>query len=196
MARYKKEQTEQIREERKDQILRAALQVFAEYGIEGTKMSMIAKAAGLSHGLIYHYFESKEEVLTECFLWATDGAEQMIEEIHSSSAAPLEKITHFTRSALTAGSHEVFRLIQSCLTYPNLDQESQKLIQRTAEKYVQLLVPIFAEGQRRGEIVEEDPDKLVNLYLTVLSGLIAENAAGLNQHLDWTIRMLLRIIKE
>ncbi|XEC93304.1 TetR/AcrR family transcriptional regulator [Paenibacillus tarimensis] len=196
MARYKEEQTQHIREARKDQILNASLKVFAQYGVEGTKMSMIAKAAGLSHGLMYHYFESKEEVLTSSLLWAMDGAEHLIEEVRASSGTPLEKIAHFTRSALAAGSHDVFRMIQSCMKHPDLDEKTKILIKETSEKYVLLLVPILVEGQRRGEIVEEEPDKLANLYLTILSGLIADDVTWLHNNLDWSIHMLLRVIQK
>ncbi|WP_458127078.1 TetR/AcrR family transcriptional regulator [Paenibacillus sp. Z3-2] len=196
MARYKEEQSKHIREARKNQILKAALRVFAEYGIEGTKMSMIAKAADLSHGLMYHYFASKEELLTKSLLWAMEGAEHLIEEVRSSSAKPLEKIEHFTRSAITAGSHDVFRMIQSCMKYPELDEETRKLISQTSEKYVLLLVPILIEGQTRDEIVKEEPEMLANLYLTILSGLIADDVGWLHQNLDWNIRMLLRVIQK
>jgi len=196
MARYKKEQTDRIREERTNQIIKAALKVFAEYGVEGTKMSMIAKSAGLSHGLMYHYFESKEEVLFSCLQWAIEESERLVEEIESSSESPLQKIALFTRSALTAGSHDVFRIIQSSLKYPKLAAGTQTLITQTSEKFIQLFVPLVTEGQRRGEIVIEDPDQLANLYLTVLSGLIADDIDWINQHLDWSIHMLLRIVQK
>ncbi|MCM3782384.1 TetR/AcrR family transcriptional regulator [Neobacillus mesonae] len=196
MARYKEEQTKLIREARKNQILKAALRVFSEYGVEGTKMSMIAKAADLSHGLMYHYFDSKEELLTTSLLWAMEGAEHLIEEVKGSSATPLEKVAHFTRSAISAGSHDVFRMIQSCMKHPDLDEETKNLILQTSEKYILLLVPILIEGQDRGEIVEEEPEMLANLYLTILSGLIADDVGWLHQNLDWNIRMLLRVIQK
>ncbi|MEK5061208.1 TetR/AcrR family transcriptional regulator [Paenibacillus shunpengii] len=196
MARYKEEQSKHIREARRIQILNAALRVFAEYGVEGTKMSMIAKAADLSHGLMYHYFESKEELLTHSLLWAMEGADQLIEEVRASSANPLDKIAHFTRSAISAGSHDVFRMIQSCMKHPDLDEETKNLISQTSEKYVSLLVPIVIEGQNREEMIKEDPEMLANLYLTILSGLIADDVNWLHQNLDWNIRMLLRVIQK
>jgi AcrR family transcriptional regulator len=50
-------------EERRLQILDAALTVFAEKGYRGTSIKDIAAAAGMSQGLMYHYFKSKEELL-------------------------------------------------------------------------------------------------------------------------------------
>ena len=63
MAPRSEEQFAQIREERKHQILDAALHVFAEDSYHGASMSAVAKRAKVSKGLIYNYFKSKEEIL-------------------------------------------------------------------------------------------------------------------------------------
>ena len=69
MTPLQEDQLKDIRDERKKQIMRAAIKVFAENGIRLTKISNIAKEAGISHGLVYHYFESKEELLYESLHW-------------------------------------------------------------------------------------------------------------------------------
>lgn len=51
MAPLNEQQLEQIHDERREQIKKAALKVFARHGINGTKMSMIAAEAGISQGL-------------------------------------------------------------------------------------------------------------------------------------------------
>ena len=63
MAPRSAEQFAQIREERRHQILEAALHVFAEDSYHGASMAAVAKKAQISKGLIYNYFKSKEEVL-------------------------------------------------------------------------------------------------------------------------------------
>jgi AcrR family transcriptional regulator len=63
MSPRSKEQFEEIRNDRKDQVLDAALHVFAEEGYHSASVSRIAKRAGVSKGLMYNYFQSKEEVL-------------------------------------------------------------------------------------------------------------------------------------
>lgn len=62
----KSELNQELRDARKEQILKAALIVFARRGMVATKISDIAKEAGLSHGLVYHYFNSKEEIFFHC----------------------------------------------------------------------------------------------------------------------------------
>ena len=58
-----KEQNRAIREERKQSIMDSALQLFAENGFENTSIENIAKHAAISQGLVYSYFESKDDLL-------------------------------------------------------------------------------------------------------------------------------------
>jgi TetR/AcrR family fatty acid metabolism transcriptional regulator len=53
--------------EKRTQILRAAVRVFARRGYHGARVGEIAEEAGVAHGLLYHYFSSKEEVLQTIF---------------------------------------------------------------------------------------------------------------------------------
>ena len=54
-------------QDRRKQILRAAIEVFSERGFHRTRVSDIAKRAGVAYGLIYHYFDSKDDVLESVF---------------------------------------------------------------------------------------------------------------------------------
>jgi len=56
-------QFEEIRADRKKAILNAALHVFSEEGYHSASISKVSKAAGVSKGLMYNYFESKVELL-------------------------------------------------------------------------------------------------------------------------------------
>jgi AcrR family transcriptional regulator len=54
-------------EEKRRLILAAAVRVFARSGYHASRVSDIAEEAGVAHGLLYHYFPSKEEVLATVF---------------------------------------------------------------------------------------------------------------------------------
>ena len=56
------------REDRRRQILDAAVRVFASKGFTQCRVSDIAEEAGVAYGLVYHYFGSKDEVLDTLFL--------------------------------------------------------------------------------------------------------------------------------
>lgn len=53
--------------DKRARILEAAVKTFASKGFHGTRVSDIAKEAGIAYGLIYHYFKNKEEILNALF---------------------------------------------------------------------------------------------------------------------------------
>jgi AcrR family transcriptional regulator len=53
--------------DKRDLILQAAVRVFAQKGYHACRVSDIAAEAGVAHGLLYHYFRSKEDVLEQIF---------------------------------------------------------------------------------------------------------------------------------
>jgi len=54
-------------EEKRRQILAAAVRVFARKGFHASRVGDIAEEAGVAHGLLYHYFDSKDELLETIF---------------------------------------------------------------------------------------------------------------------------------
>ena len=56
-------QFEEIREKRKKEILDTALELFSNEGFATTSISKIALKAGISKGLLYNYFDSKEDLI-------------------------------------------------------------------------------------------------------------------------------------
>src|ERR671937_1165782 len=70
-------------EDKRRLILAAAVRVFARKGFHAARVGDIAEEAGVAHGLLYHYFRSKDEVLETIFkeTWADIlAAARMIEE--------------------------------------------------------------------------------------------------------------------
>ena len=72
------EQFEEIREEKKQLIMKVALEFFANEGYYSTSISKIAKKAGISKGLMYNYFESKEDLLKQI---AFEGINEAFESL-------------------------------------------------------------------------------------------------------------------
>jgi TetR/AcrR family transcriptional regulator, fatty acid metabolism regulator protein len=75
-----------VHEERRTQILAAAARVFAQRGFHTSRVGEVAAEAGVSHGLLYHYFPSKDALLEAIFeqawsdlLTAIAGVEELDE---------------------------------------------------------------------------------------------------------------------
>ena len=72
-------------EEKRRLILDAAVRVFARAGYHTSRVSDIAEEAGIAHGLLYHYFSSKEEVLATIF---RENWRELLEAFHRIEASP------------------------------------------------------------------------------------------------------------
>jgi len=73
-------------------ILDAAVRVFARQGFNGCRVSDIAEEAGVAYGLVYHYFDSKEEVLDTLFLERWDVLLHAIVEVDGQDVPAREKL--------------------------------------------------------------------------------------------------------
>jgi AcrR family transcriptional regulator len=67
MSPRSEELNETLRAEARAKIMEAALTLFGEHGYDQTSVRMIARAAGISQGLMYNYFAGKEQLLAELF---------------------------------------------------------------------------------------------------------------------------------
>ena len=88
MAPRSPQQFAEIREERKHQILEAALSVFAQDSYNGASMAAVAKKAKVSKGLIYNYFKSKEEILVSLVV---DVFDEVMIQLDLNLDQPLNK---------------------------------------------------------------------------------------------------------
>ncbi len=94
MAPKTKEQFEQIRQQSMDAIMQAALELFGHSGYHSTSISKIAQEAGISKGLIYNYFESKEDLLKRIVLDAIEKGEHLMDEAMSRSDDPFKQLQY------------------------------------------------------------------------------------------------------
>ncbi|MBM7632376.1 TetR/AcrR family transcriptional regulator [Geomicrobium sediminis] len=202
MAPQNKEQLDQKKHERKAQIMRAAIKVFAENGIKLTKISMIAKEAKVSHGLVYHYFTSKDEILYASLDWAVEEhkSAKLFQELNDHEVSPLEQIKQFTLFAFTESDTEisngVFRIIQNLSSTNDLPEHLVQFVEKAGQFYIESLYPLFVEGQNSGEIIKGDAEELLGIYLTVLSGIMADDPAFWKDNTEQKVGILTRMISE
>lgn len=195
MTPLNEEQLHQIRDERKEQIKAAALQVFARKGILSAKMSMIAETAGISNGLLYHYFKSKDELFTSLVQEAMAESEAALRSVYEMPGTPLGKIRALTAEILNEEGTPYFMLIHQAATSDGVPEQVKQLQQKySMDTYVDMLLPLFEEGQQAGELAEGDPRELIVCYLSVLSGVMVINSNGSKVYQIPKADMLLRLI--
>ncbi|MGZ4106482.1 MAG: TetR/AcrR family transcriptional regulator [Tumebacillaceae bacterium] len=177
MSPRNNEQNQLIRDERREQILSAAVKVFARRGLTGTKISDIAQAAGLSHGLVYHYFDSKDEIFTVLVERALLGSHSILSQASMQPGSPWEKLHWMTTAILSEEHYESsyynYIMLQAFMS----DSVPDALKARSSSLYDALqlaehVVPILVAGQQAGQVVQDDPTRLASAMLSFLQGII------------------------
>jgi AcrR family transcriptional regulator len=164
-------------EERPNELLEAALRIFAERGYANTRLEDIAAAVGVTKGTIYHYFETKEDLLRKA-----------IEHNRERVFLPLEKGIRDRKGPVSATIRLFLRRLfgnmdptrQSVLTLlvQGVAREVPLVYQRWLEagpaRAWQLLAELIDEGKAGGEF-RKDVDSEVAARVT-MSGLILQLA--------------------
>ena len=78
--------------DRRRQILDAAIRVFARQGFNACRVSDIAREANVAYGLVYHYFDSKDQVLNELFVERWSLLLQAIQEVDDREVPARDKL--------------------------------------------------------------------------------------------------------
>jgi TetR/AcrR family fatty acid metabolism transcriptional regulator len=160
-------------EEKRRLILDAAVRVFAHKGFHTSRVGDIAEEAGVAHGLLYHYFSSKDEVLETIFreTWAQLLAD--IQEIEESGAPAREQLQQATVRLLGSWQRnpEVVRVIvREIARSPGLQERLADLV-----KPVEAVQRIIARGQETGEFRSDFNPRLAGI---VFYGGIEELLSG------------------
>ncbi|MEM6801498.1 MAG: TetR family transcriptional regulator, partial [Bacteroidota bacterium] len=97
-------QNEAIRQQSRNKILEAALELFARQGFHNTSIEQIRKRAGVSKGLIYNYFTDKEDLMNQIFFEEMKQGDQIIEEMGQlvNGQERFKYLLDFTFSYLTS----------------------------------------------------------------------------------------------
>jgi TetR/AcrR family fatty acid metabolism transcriptional regulator len=160
-------------EQRRAALLGAAVRVFARKGFHGARVGDVASEAGVAHGLVYHYFSSKDELLETIFreTWAALlAAMREVEESDDAAREQLRKVGAIVLRTWTRDPDLVRVLVNEVTRGPQLQQEIAEIRQA-----FQAIERIVAAGQRRGELREElDP----RLAAVVFYGALEEILTG------------------
>lgn len=168
-------QNQQIRDERQEQILQAAMKVFARRGMAAAKISDIASEAGLSHGLVYHYFKSKEEIFFTLVKKALRGSASVIQYAQQQEGSPLQKLRWLTQMILqniTGEGAYLFLIMMQAFTSDEIPEEVKQMMDdELAFSAIKATLPLIKAGQLTGEILQDDPEILAVLYYSFIQGL-------------------------
>ena len=167
------ESNQRIREEQKRKIILAATKIFAHKGLVATKMADIASEAGISYGLLYHYFTNKELIFRAAIEWATLGSERMMKRILELPLSPWERLHKITVEILEGIKEqpESFLIVQQAITSDVIPREIREMAIHNSLAGLEVFTQLIIEGQTAGEVVAGDPAELAALYLSCIGGV-------------------------
>jgi AcrR family transcriptional regulator len=178
-----KKQFDAMRSATKEKIWKAGLQLFSHKGLAATSIHDIATQAGISVGLMYHYYKSKEDLFTELVEMAVGSAAEATQMLFESSQSPSGKIKIFSKEVIEdiAQSDRMSQLYLLMIHYTLVVGLPEKAAEIREKGFAPLesLKRTVIEGQKLGEVRTGDPDELVMMYFATIQGLaIAKLTTG------------------
>ena len=164
-----------VSEERRTQIIQAALTCFTRKGYNNTTMDDIVAESGLSKGSLYWYFESKDELFAQVISSVLGSVGQDTFTILEQCATASDKLRAIAQMAanLSKEIEGFFGLILEFWTSsPNREEAGQVWLDVLVQ-YKDLVVGIVKEGVRDGEFKPVDAEPLVWAMMAAYDGLAA-----------------------
>lgn len=184
---------EQQKEKRRQEILEAGLDLFIRKGYSATKIKDIANQVGMSVGLLFHYFETKEKLYEELVKLGVSGPMNMIANVDME---PLE----FFQTAV----EQLFYYIQAdpfgskmfvLMSQAHYNEAAPDVI-RELLKGFDIFTPtaeMMKRGQENGTIREGEPYALAVAYWCAIQGIaemVALNPSTPCPKGDWIIDII------
>jgi len=140
-------------------ILDGAVRVFARQGYHATRVADIADEAGVAYGLVYHYFRSKEAVMTELFTVRWSLLLQASDELYERDITAQEKLSGIAGFIIDSYRHdpELMKVIIVEVTRAANSFGATHLpeIRRAYDTVAKIVADEQAAGRYRAEV---DPD--------------------------------------
>lgn len=121
-------------DERRAQLLQVGMDLFSSHGFEELSVDDISRAAGISKGLIYHYFESKRGFYVACI--RASSKELLTVTEHAADVAPLDQLRAGLEAYLgyvEAHAHAYLTLFRGGIGF---DPEVGKIVEDTRQHFV------------------------------------------------------------
>ena len=150
--------TRSPRADKRERILDAAIKVFARHGYHGSRISDIAREAGIAYGLVYHYFKNKEEILASIFERRWGVFLEALEGIATEETSAEQQLVSVAALILNA-----YRLRPDWVKVLVIEiQRSARFAEpgqlRAFGQFFDVVGRIIRRGQERGELrAELDP---------------------------------------
>lgn len=169
---------EEKKEQRKQLIIFKALELFSRKGYSDTKIGDIAKAANMSVGLMFHYFESKEQLYEELVRMGAEGTKIPLD---MNFEDPLDYFSGFLKMLFQYAKEQpwvfyMFVLMSQARRSDSIPQHIKEIAMSVDQ--VEQSAKIISAGQKYGYFREGDPYALSFAFWSSVQGIMEQLAVS------------------
>ncbi|QYN37462.1 TetR/AcrR family transcriptional regulator [Pseudonocardia sp. DSM 110487] len=173
-------QYEAMRAATLEKVQAAAITLFARHGFAATNMRDIAREAGMSTGLIYRHYATKDDLFAALAAQATDGLRR-VAELFSGEGSPSAILEEFARElvddiARVQGSAEFMLIMNQAFVSRRESAQIDALLDQHLA-LVDATVALVHRGQRLGEFRPGAATELATCWFAAVTGLATLKAA-------------------
>lgn len=171
-----KEQFEEMRNATRAKIHSAAMSLFVHQGFGSTNVQEIADAAGISIGLLYRHYRTKDQLFNELVAYAAEGLKRNI-AFFESDQSPAEVMAQFVSEVyadMINGeelAHLLILIHQSLLAGSVKDSPNHEDIPQVSARLLDSAARLIRNGQQLGEFRPGDAQEMAVLLFASIHGL-------------------------
>ncbi|MBU4565326.1 MAG: TetR/AcrR family transcriptional regulator [Desulfarculus sp.] len=140
--------------QRQKQLYDAAARLFAAQGYHATSLRELAEALGLNKSSLYHYFDSKQELLYQLLDDYISEALAGIKSLCAGPRDPEEKLADFMRYYTRFYARDLDRLALLVNEVDNLEPRYRKVLEKKERRYLAALTDILDQLREQGRLKE------------------------------------------
>lgn len=163
-----------VTEERKGQILQAALKVFTRMGLDQARMDDIVTESGLSKGAIYWYFKGKDDIIAAILDSLFNREIKELQALLDSDEPVYQRLLAFvvqTGKEVKAMTH-VAPVLYEFYALAFRNKAVRKALQLDFRRYLTLAEPLIQQGIDRGEFRPIDARQGANALAAIIEGTL------------------------
>ncbi len=136
-------------------------------------MSDVASEAGVSPGLAYHYFPSKEAIFLALVRQLTRPADELRAIVQQMPGTSSERLKRMVTAMLERRREdpEFYQFFYQAMASDSIPADLREQLKEQSVSIREIMRGLVVEGQATGEIANDDPDKLVSALLACVDGL-------------------------
>jgi len=168
--------SEQHRIDRRHELLDSALRCFSERGYEATKVDDIVRFAGVSKGMLYTYFASKEDIFVALVNQRSSQFVDNMTKRFQTMASAKEKLGYllvqYRDHPLKTEDRKWISVYLEFWLSASRDEQRHAFMQGRFQSFLEMFADIVTEGKASGEFdLDVNPDLASKLYWALCDGI-------------------------